>query len=199
MHPAKWILKRRCAALRRTSMSLINHFIETGIIQFGRFQQPDGSFWPVQTSFRLLPSYPAAMKATAQAFRIQNVDRLLATRDATALGAVVSVESGIPLTYEYGEATSYTSAFVIEGAFDVGHPTALITNIPSPNLSEMLVPARKNGLDVKEILCILDMGLVDLPNILPLFTFEGMLSELVAQEIITRHHEANLLTWFHGK
>jgi hypothetical protein len=33
-------------------------YIRTGIIQFGKFQQPDGSLGPVACHFTLLPSFP---------------------------------------------------------------------------------------------------------------------------------------------
>ena len=93
--------------------SLIEHYTEAGIIQFGRFAQPDGSFAPVSLNFLLLPSFPALMQATAKALLplLQSIhaDRLLTTRDAIPLGAVLSVESAIPLTYPHREAKNYTN------------------------------------------------------------------------------------------
>ncbi len=40
---------------------------QAGLIQFGRFFQPDGSAWPVALNLRWLPSYPALLREVAAA------------------------------------------------------------------------------------------------------------------------------------
>src|SRR5687768_11120209 len=112
---------------------LILQYARTGMIQFGRFQQPTGSFDPIIFNFLLLPSYPELMQATARALlpliQPNRPERLLTTRAAIPLGSVLAVESSIPMTYPYGEEKAFTSAYTIEGAYDVGHPTTLLTHV----------------------------------------------------------------------
>ncbi len=138
--------------------NLLQGYLKTGIIQFGSFQQPDGTFWPIKTNFLLLPSYPDLIHATAKTLApiLLNTgcDRLLTTRATIPLGAVLSVEANIPLTYPYGEAQAITNAFVIEGAYDVGHPTTLLTDVLNENLQPMLSAARQVGLHIHDVLCI---------------------------------------------
>lgn len=142
------------------SQDLFAQYVEAGIVQFGRFQQPDGAFHPISFNFLLLPSFPQLMGATARALTPllmgANTNRLLATRAAIPLGAVLAVESGIPLTYPYGEAKSYTAAYVIEGAYDVGHPTTLLTYTltAADDAHQLLEPARRVGLHVHHVLCL---------------------------------------------
>ncbi|MCL4875669.1 MAG: hypothetical protein KJ064_03385 [Anaerolineae bacterium] len=143
---------------------LLQGYLRTGIVQFGRFQQPDGTFWPVKTNFLLLPSYPDLLKATALALaplaQQTRCDRLLTTRATIPLGAVLSVESGIPLTYPYGEPQKITNAFVIEGAYDVGHPTTLLTDVltHAADAHAILKPARQVGLHIHDVLCVFTLG-----------------------------------------
>lgn len=144
--------------------NLLNQYIEAGIIQFGRFGTSDGGFAPLSINFLLLPSYPALMQATAQALspilKSMNVERLLTTRAAIPLGAVAAVESGIPLTYPHGQASSITSAYVIEGAYDVGHPTALLCYIlqDAEDLLRLIEPAQTVGLEVRGVACLFALG-----------------------------------------
>lgn len=141
-------------------MTLFQQYIAAGLIQFGRFQNEDGTFAPVSLNFLLLPSFPALMHDTARALvpllAATPTNRILAARQAIPLGAALAIESGVPLTYPYGEAKSYTNAFVIEGAYDVGHPTALLTDALTDvdDVVSLLEPARKVGLHVVDVLCL---------------------------------------------
>jgi hypothetical protein len=145
-----------------TTETLIQQYVETGIIQFGRFQRDDGRFQPVSFNFLLLPSYTETLRQTAKALlpllHQCGADRILTTRAAIPLGAVLAAESDIPMTYPYGEAQSYTNAYVIEGAYDVGHPTALLTYVLDNDDLAIIEAATKVGLVVKDILCIFALG-----------------------------------------
>lgn len=143
---------------------LFPQYIAAGLIQFGRFRGHNGSVAPVSLNFLLLPSFPPLMQQTAQALvpllEATSTDRLLAARQAVPLGAALAIESGVPLTYPYGEAKSYTNAFVIEGAYDVGHPTALLTDAltDADDVVALLEPARKVGLNIVDVLCLFTLG-----------------------------------------
>lgn len=147
------------------SVDLLQRYIQEGlIIQFGRFKGENDQFSPLSTNFLLLPSYPALMHDTAKALvpllQESDSDRLLTTRAAIPLGAVLAVESGMPLTYPYGEAKAYTAAYVIEGAYDVGHPTTLLTYTlgSDEDALDLMEPARKVGLTVQQVISVLQVG-----------------------------------------
>jgi hypothetical protein len=89
---------------------LFDQYIAAGLVQFGRFQQQDGSFAPLSLNFLLLPSFPALMHQTARELvpllKKTPAKRLLAARQTIPLGAALANESEMPLTYPYGEANA---------------------------------------------------------------------------------------------
>lgn len=136
-----------------------------GLIQFGRFVHDDGAIWPLAVRLLWLPSYPVLLKQTAAALQplLDQVaaDRLLTTGDAIPLGTALSLASGVPMTYPYGEVRDYTAAYAIEGAYDVGHPTVLLSDvlIDGTQAEQITALARRVGLDVHAVLAVLDLGL----------------------------------------
>lgn len=189
---------------------LLHGYLEAGLIQFGRFQQADGSFSPLSLNFLLLPSFPQLLQATAHAFlpllAESKVNRILATRATTALGGVVAVESGIPLTYHYGEMRGVSNAFIIEGAYDVGHPTALLTNVLDSEVDSLLEPAQKVGLNIVMVLSVLSLGNGAVKTLeergifaLSLLDFGEVLAKLSAENYITAIFHQNLKTWLMGQ
>jgi len=137
---------------------------EAGLIQFGRFFQADGSVWPVALNLRWLPSYPALLSEVASALERLldgiDVDRVLTTVDATPIGVALSLRTSIPLVYPYGEVRDYTAAFAIEGAYDVGHPTVLLSDmlLDASQAQAITALARRVGLDVHAVLAVIDLG-----------------------------------------
>ena len=138
---------------------------QAGLIQFGRFVQPDDTIWPVAVHLRWLPSYPALLRAVAAALvpLLDGIeaDRVLTTADATPIGVALSLASDLPLVYPFGEVRDYTAAFAIEGAYDVGHPTLLLADVlADPDQARGIVAlAGRVGLDVSAVLAVLDLGL----------------------------------------
>jgi len=136
-----------------------------GLIQFGRFVQPDGVIWPVAVHLRWLPSYPALLRDVAASLGTLldgvKADRLLTTTDAIPLGVALSLHTNLPMVYVSGEERDYTAAFAIEGAYDVGHPTVLLadTLIDPAQAQAITALAQRVGLEVHTILSVLDMGL----------------------------------------
>lgn len=136
-----------------------------GLIQFGRFVHDDGAIWPVAVRLLWLPSYPALLRQTANALRSLldqvTVERLLTTWDAIPLGTALSLASDVPLTYPHGDVRDYTAAYAIEGAYDVGHPTVLLSDvlIDGAQAQQITTLARRVGLDVHAVLAVLDLGL----------------------------------------
>jgi orotate phosphoribosyltransferase len=138
---------------------------KAGLIQFGRFIQPDGAAWPVALMLRWLPSYPALLWDVAAALEPLldgiTADRILSTAEAIPIGVALSLRSSRPLVYPYGEVRSYTAAYAIEGAYDVGHPTLLLSDslIDAPQAQTITALARRVGLEVHDVLAVMDLGL----------------------------------------
>ncbi len=136
-----------------------------GLIQFGRFVQPDETIWPVAVNLRWLPSYPALLRfvGAALAERLPGIqaDRILTTVDATPIGVALGLQANIPVVYPYGEVRDYTAAFAIEGAYDVGHPTLLLSDVLIDGIQAKAITAlaRRVGLDVGSVLAVIDLGL----------------------------------------
>ena len=145
--------------------TLTRGLAQAGLVQFGRFEQPDGALWPVASHLRWLPSYPALLGQVADALlpllQQVNADRLLATADALPIGVALSLRANLPLVYPYGELRACTAAFAIEGAYDVGHPTLLLSDtLIDPAHAEALAAlAGRVGLDVHAILAVIDLEL----------------------------------------
>lgn len=170
---------------------------QAGLIQFGRFVQPDDTIWPVAVHLRWLPSYPALLRAVAAALvpLLDGIetDRVLTTADSTPIGVALSLASDLPLVYPFGEVRDYTAAFAIEGAYDVGHPTLLLADVlADPDQARGIVAlAGRVGLDVSAVLAVLDLGLgaserlaadgytvrrlLALADLLPVLETEGLL------------------------
>ncbi len=136
-----------------------------GLIQFGRFVQPDGAIWPLAARLVWLPSYPALLRDVAAALHplLQSfqVDRVLTTAEALPIGVALGLRSDVPVVYPIGGARDQPAAFVIEGAYDVGHPTLLLADVlvDGRQAQALAVLAGRVGLDVHNVLAVLDLGL----------------------------------------
>ena len=146
------------------ALALALALAEAGLIQFGRFTHPDGATWPLLVRLRWLPSYPVLLHdvtaALARTLDGALADRLLTTQDAIPLGVALSLKTSLPMTYPYGEVRDYTTAFAIEGAYDVGHPTLLLADVleDAVQAQRLTALARRVGLDVGDVLAVLDLG-----------------------------------------
>ncbi|MGQ9849418.1 MAG: hypothetical protein ACUVSU_05135 [Aggregatilineaceae bacterium] len=179
------------------AFALALRLTEAGLIQFGRFAHVDGSVWPVQVRLHWLPSYPALLQEVVAALATLldglAVDRLLTTPTAVPLGTALSLHSGLPMTYTVLTTHDQGATFAIEGAYDVGHPTLLLTDVlaDAAQAQQLSVLARRVGLEVKAVLAAFDLGigarerlettgypvlcLMALPNLLDLFTTQGIM------------------------
>ncbi len=188
--------------------SLFVEYARAGLILFGRFQAENGEFWPLSFHLTLLPSFPRLMKLTAELLAslytpLSERDRLLTTRNTTALGGVLATLTDIPMLYPYGEIKSYTAAFAIEGAADVGHPTTLLTDVLIEGAVELQIADRaaRVGIPVKRILSLVDarqghyqafhqQGIEDIRALFPLtqslewVVEEGLITTRLAQRIV---------------
>jgi orotate phosphoribosyltransferase len=192
---------------RRT---LFLEYARAGLILFGRFQAENGNFWPLSFHLTLLPSFPKLMKMTAELLMplcppMSERDRLLTTRNTTALGGVLATLTDIPMLYPYGEIKSYTAAFAIEGAADVGHPTTLLTDVLLDGALELQVTERaaQVGIPVKRIVALVDArqrenhqferrGIREIQSLFPL---QESVQWITEAGLITNHLAQRIFDW----
>jgi hypothetical protein len=109
-------------------MSIIEKLYDVGLIQFGYFEQK----YPYQILLNMLPSYPQLLQELAQIMSESvlkmGCDRMTCQREMIPIATVVSLISHIPLVYEYDN--KGTASHDLIGAYDVGHPTVWLTEIP---------------------------------------------------------------------
>jgi orotate phosphoribosyltransferase len=165
---------------------LAQQLVEAGLLQFGSFHV-NGVESPVQTHLEMLPSYPDVLRAIVQAMAplVPRDDHLLATADAVPLGVALSLEAGVPLVYSRG--TGEAAVFDLVGAYDIGHPASLVTNVllDEDSTLKLAKKAESVGLEVGRVLCVLNLrvrpfsatALLSLEDLLDDFVREGMLPE----------------------
>lgn len=138
---------------------------DAGLIQFGRFAQPGGGTWPVAVHLDWLPSYPDLLRQTARALIPLldglGADRVLAAPGALPIGVALGLEAGVPLVYAVNQKPGGADAFAIEGAYDVGHPTVLLSNLllDAAQAQALVALAGRVGLEVRALLAVMDLGL----------------------------------------
>ena len=190
---------------------LLLDYARCGLLQFGNWEQADGTYAPLAFHFSLLPSFPALLTATAEALQLYTLrqterDRLLVVPDMIALGGVLATLTHTPLLYPRGEVKAYTAAFAIEGTADVGNPTTLITAVLGDGQLErqMIEVAGRVGVPVQKVVAILDIEqgaetvlrqtepAIELHS---LFTLEQTIGWLVEAGTITDHLAATIRRW----
>jgi orotate phosphoribosyltransferase len=147
---------------------LVASLVRIGAIQFGRFERQPGVFEPIALNLRLLPSYPATLRALAAELaplvQIAGLTHLLTTSAAVPLGVALSLTTEMPMVYP-AAGDSHT----IEGAYDYYVPTVLLTDVLTDGAAERALIKRVKGmgLEVKAVVAVLDLGIegrgVDVP------------------------------------
>lgn len=177
------------------AQALAFQLVETGLIQYGLFAQA-GAVKPFQHQLGMLASYPELLRAAAHqlAAQVYGADRLLCTRDSLPLAVAVALETNIPLVIS-GEDGS-TGPRDLVGAFDIGHPAALIAltldDVPIPLLGH----AHRFGLEVCRICALLEAE----PRALPiaasaLIRLPELTSRLVAGKRLPAGQGRAVLDW----
>ncbi|NDJ84414.1 MAG: hypothetical protein GYB66_00875 [Chloroflexi bacterium] len=198
--------------MKTQNENLLREYLNAGLIQFGYFTTSFGApAGPIKFAFSLLPSFPALMHATAQALRplvstTAPAARLLATYDTIPLGAVLAVETGIPLLYPRHNAPQLAPAFAIEGAADVGNPVTLLTDVllDAVPIIEIARRSQRVGLPVKRLRAIvaterLDQSALaehtDIADIRALITLEEMASFWQTNDLISKRLSHAIQDW----
>ena len=172
---------------------MIDNFLKAGLLQFGVFGKQET---PFKLNFQLLPSYPHILQEIAQKTLpvVQGMDRLLCEASAVPLGVAISLASNIPLVYSLG--TDQAGVYDLIGAYDVGHPAALILHqwddAKHPALIEK---AARVGLEIKHIVTLFDFGQPADYEITPIFNFETVIRDLAARGVIPQMQADTVIAW----
>lgn len=162
-------------------MKILHDLIESGLLQFGAFVR-NGVTEPVRFHFEMMASYPDMLGAAAdQLSRLMPpADRLLSTADAVPLGTALALKSSIPLVYTRGGEDE--PAFDLVGAYDIGHPAILVTNVAGYGTHERLLStARRVGLNVTSAACLIDLGAATELPCVSLFRIQEVMSAMMAR------------------
>ena len=156
---------------------LLQHMIESGMIQFGRFPR-NGVSVPVQFHFDMLASYPDVLDAavTELSRSLPPVDRLVCPIDSVPLGVALALKTGVPLVYSRGGTQDAVHDLV--GAYDIGHPAVFVTNVAGmTDYSALLSSVRRVGLDVRSTLALVNYETA--PDVTALFRLDEIVDVLV--------------------
>jgi hypothetical protein len=171
---------------------LAQRLLNVGLIQFGWFQHGE-KMLPFSLSLDMLASYPDILDQAASEAQTLisslNVTRLLATTDAIPFGVAVSLRTEIPLVYSRGAGEA--PVFDLIGAYDIGHPTLLLTNSSGWNdpPTELIKGARRVGLEVHTIVTLLETRSESADYaVLPLLRLADIARELEAAGQLPANH-----------
>jgi len=175
---------------------LINNLIESGLVQFGLFGDAD----PIRISLHLLPSYPRILDAVVRAMsaefdlEIARLDYFIATIESLPIATALSLLTNKPLVYSRGRGEAPTHDLV--GAYDVGHPAALIVDSWREETAPLIEGAQRVGLDIVRTVAVIDNGnrpddehirfrsVINLRDVMMHLSREGRLPQPQAQAVL---------------
>jgi orotate phosphoribosyltransferase len=178
---------------------LLDQLLETGLLQFGRFNNGQASL-PFQFHLEMLPAYPGVLKYITQAFQhrldLTAIEHFVATSDAIPLGIALSLQTSIPLAY-----SSAKNPHQFVGAYDIGHPALLITNVVdnTQKLSQLAQKASQVGLEVQSLAAIVDVDLhhrfpLNMP-VQALFQLSDVIEKLAQAKRLPDGQAQTVLDW----
>jgi hypothetical protein len=185
------------------SQTVHTQLLKSGLVQFGRFQL-NGEVQPMTLRLDLLPSYPSLLRRLvelAQPF-IPNTryDRILSTPEAIPFGTSLSVTSQIPLVYSQG--SNLLPVHDLVGAYDVGHPAILVTNVlrNDTKFAQLIERAGRVGLNVERVLAVLgDDHRPTKLDAVTLINLPDLLTDLVGQGIVPKKQAEAVQAWLNGR
>jgi hypothetical protein len=193
------LLKFFVARLSKYPMSdeiLIDALVDAGLVQFGYFAEGDkNEFAPVRLNLALLPAYPDVLKlltdAVVQRLADRTIERLVCTVDSLPLGVAVSLATGIPLVYSQGQGAA--AVYDLVGAYDVGHPAALLMNVldQPESIAKLQANAHRVGLNIQYGVAILGLSTSELVE--PLIRLDEMVDSLAAKKMLPANQRLMVL------
>ena len=180
---------------------LVRLLLETGLIQFGRFNH-NAETLPFRFNLEMLPAYPDVLRAMVSDAKPlltgMRANSLLCTYDALPLGVGLSVETDIPLIYSRG--SSEAAVYDLIGAYAIGHPTVLLTNVFADfdHIARLMAGAKQVGLEVHSILAIINLGIVSIPQnvrVVELLQLPNLTNELALSGDLPRSQAQTIVQW----
>jgi hypothetical protein len=171
---------------------------EAGLLQFGSFYV-DGVESPVQTYLDMLPSYPDVLRELVQVMAplVPKVDYLLAAADSVPLGVALSLQGDVPLVYSRG--TDDPAVFDLVGAYDIGHPAALVTNVFGDNDSTLKLAKKSEGvgLEIRRAVCVLNLRarLFSAFPVTALLSLDDLLDDFVRTRVLPERESRAVRAW----
>ncbi|MFN8529609.1 MAG: hypothetical protein U0670_13445 [Anaerolineae bacterium] len=183
--------------------ALLQGLMDAGLIQFGQFVR-DGKPNPVQFHLDLLSSYPDLVRSASLAVYSAvpgiKIDHWLCPADAIPLGMALTLTTDVPLVYDraYGG-----HAPDLIGAYDIGHPTALLVNVldrQNPP-SRLIAHARRVGLQIQHLVALIDLENGSLPDGIQcdaVLRFTRVLGELKGAGLLPQTQMMTVFDWMRG-
>jgi hypothetical protein len=177
--------------------SIADLLLEAGLIQFGYFTQGNQTL-PLRLSLNLLPAYPQVLNRVAEQLVKEaakyHIERFLCDAESLPTGVAVSLLSGIPLVYSQGGARE--AVYDLIGAYDVGHPTALILNVleNQQKITRLSNAARRVGLEVRAVCVVVTIHPLDSVGS-ALVDIGTLTRELVSQQRLSQQHGDAVVNW----
>ncbi|HYO88556.1 MAG TPA: hypothetical protein VER79_07895 [Candidatus Limnocylindrales bacterium] len=136
--------------------SLERALYDVGLLQYGLFDHA-GGVRPFQHQLAMLASYPDLLREAARGISgcVHGVDRLLCREDSVPLAVALALEAGLPLVIARGNGSAGPSDLV--GAFDIGHPAALVALTLDDVSPVLLGNAHSFGLEVQFACALLEI------------------------------------------
>jgi hypothetical protein len=112
----------------------------------------------------------------------KGIERLLCISQAVPLGVALSIRTGIPLVYSQG--SNQPGVFDLVGAYDVGHPAALVVNSWQSDeiVLNLIDKAQRVGLEIEIVLAIVNLHgyePADQLTVISLFNLTDVVGQLV--------------------
>lgn len=175
--------------------SLGDALFEAGLIQFGRFVHGEQST-PFQHHLPMLASYPVLLKALAEqlAALVRGVDRLICTTECLPLGVAVSLQTQVPLVIAVGDGRDGARDFI--GAYDIGHPAAMLLHALDEAPLMLLEHARRVGLELDRACAVLELRPTESP--IPgraLIQVDELVARLVDEKQLPAGQGRAVLAW----
>lgn len=142
---------------------LATTLFDIGAIQFGKYKLYNGRTARLYLDFRLLVSYPEALRKVAVGYH-SILEKL--TFDVLAapplaglpIGTAVSLEMNKPLIYPRKIAKSYGTGRSIEGVWEVGQTAVLLDDVmqTGESILQAIVSLKAGGIQVHDAVILID-------------------------------------------
>lgn len=181
--------------------SLGKALLNTGILQFGRFQQFD-KIVPVRFCPEYLPAYPELLMKVATTVLSQikhsETTHLLVNSSTIPLGVACCLQSKASLVYSQG--LQQPSVYDLVGAYNSGDKSILLVNSieDMTKVAQLITEANSVGLDVQQVIAFLEMrhiqesAAISITSVLRLI---DLTNELVSERLLSKGQGQAVLNW----